>query len=211
LRKRLLYGLVVVLALVGLVLVVKSLGRKKNTPRRSTTQASDSTRTRRSRRVRGATDTLTSRVGSTARGAARLARRAGGAKGKRGTLQGQTPEQRMAEKKRLREEQRRLKQELRRRKREERLAQQGAKKRGKGRSGKRSSYDAYTLKGTVAGTYALIGSRRLERGDVIAGKKIIEIGSDRVVLEQFGTRSTVVLGEPVDRSLAVGRPKRQKQ
>jgi hypothetical protein len=47
----------------------------------------------------------------------------------------------------------------------------------------------------------LVGSRRLEKGDVVAGKKIVEIGSNRIIVEQFGTRFTVQLGEPIDRGL----------
>jgi hypothetical protein len=39
------------------------------------------------------------------------------------------------------------------------------------------------------------------RGDVVAGKKIVEIGSDRIVVEQFGSRSTVRVGELIDQSI----------
>lgn len=209
-RKRLIYGLLVVAALVVLVLVVKSLGKKKpaGTGKR-TAQVGDSTKagTRRARKAVGATDSLGRKVGTAAKGAAKLARSAG-PKGKRGSLKAATPEQAAAEKKRLREEKKRLRQELSRRKREERLAGRSARRRGVRRGGKRSLYDAYTLKGTVAGVYALVGSRRLERGDVVAGKKIVDIGSDRIVVEQFGTPFTVMLGEPIDKGLPSGTKKR---
>jgi hypothetical protein len=207
LRKRLLYGLLAVAALVALFLVVKSCGKKPAAGTGRTTQVGDSakTGTRRSRKATGA-DSLSRKAGAAAKGASKLAKSVG-AKGKRGSLKDMTPEQQTAEKKRLRDEKKRLTQELKRRKREEQLAGRAVRRRG-ARSGGRSLYDAYTLKGTVAGTYALVGSRRLGKGDVVAGKKIIDIGSDRIVVEQFGTRFTVMLGEPIDKSLSSGSKKR---
>jgi hypothetical protein len=210
LRKRLLYGLVVVVAVVALFLVVKSCGKKSAAPTgKRATAAGDSakTGTRRARKVAGAADSLGRKTGAAVKGAAKLARSAG-AKGKKGSLQGLTPEQRTAEKRRLRDEKRRLRQELSRKKREERLAGRAARSRGARKSGGRSLYDAYMLKGTVAGSYALVGSRRLEKGDVVAGKKIIDIGSDRIVVEQFGTLFTIRLGEPIDKGLTSGSKKR---
>jgi hypothetical protein len=210
LRKRLLYGLLVVVALVALFLVVKSLGKKPAAPAgKRTASAGDSakTGTRRARKVTGASDSLGRKAGAAAKRTGKLARSAG-AKGKRGSLKGLTPEARAAEKKRLRAEKKRLKLELSRKRREERLASRAARRRGARKSGGRSLYDAYTLKGTVAGSYALVGSRRLEKGDVVGGKKIVDIGSDRIVVEQFGTRFTVRLGEPIDKGLTTGSRKR---
>jgi hypothetical protein len=158
--------------------------------------SSDSARVaRRSRRGRAAGDTL---AGSPRSALASGRRTARGAKGKRGSLKAQTPDEQMSDRKRLRAEKRRLRDEARRRKREEKLAQRGLRKRGR-KTGRRSLYDAYTLKGTVAGRYALVGNRRLETGDIIAGKKLVEVGSDRIALEQFGTRFSVRIGEPVER------------
>lgn len=212
-RKRLTIGLLVVLGLVGAIMLVKALGGKKPRAGRRSAQTADSTgvgRTRRSRRALDAADTLGARVGRTARSARGAASRIG-AKGKRGTLKGMTAAEKDTERKRIREEKKRLKKELQRKRREERLAQRASLRRGRQRrSGRRSLYDAYTLKGTVAGTYALVGTRRLERGDVVAGKKIVEIGSDRISLEQYGQRFTVRLGEPVDPGvLTSGRRKKQ--
>lgn len=166
----------------------------------------DSTKvaTRRARRARA--DTL----GGKARGTVASARRAlRGAKGKRGSVKTMSPDEVAQERKRLREEKRRLREELRRKRREERLAQRTLGRRAKRTGSKRSLYDAYILKATIAGRYALIGSRRLERGDVIAGKKLVEVGSDRIVLEQFGNRFGVRIGEPVERTLTgQGRKRR---
>lgn len=186
--------------LILVVLLMLACGGGTSAPSTGRRGSSDSTRlARRARSARAAGDTLAQKSRSALATARRTAR---GGKGKRGTLKTQTPEEQMAERKRLRAEKRRLREEARRRKREERLAQRGLRtaKRGQ-RKGRRSLYDIYTLKGTVAGRYALIGSRRLEVGDIIAGKKIVEVGTDRVILEQFGTRFTVRLGEPVERTL----------
>jgi hypothetical protein len=187
---------------VGVILLVGSgCGGGRAAPRAGTR---DSTRavSRRARRTLTA-DTL-AKAGRTSVAAARRAAR--GAKGKRGSLKGTPPDQAAVERKRLREEKKRLREELRRKRREERLARRSLGRKGRRTKGKRSLYDAYILKGTIAGRYALIGSRRLERGDVIAGKKLVEIGSDRIVLEQFGNRVGVRIGEPIERMLS-GRGK----
>jgi hypothetical protein len=215
LRKRLIYGAVAIVALILLVMVVKSLGKKggaapgKTGKKSALTGDSLKSGSRRARKTQDMADSLGSKAGRAAKNAGKLAKSAG-RKGKRGSLQGQTPTEIASEKKRLREEKKRLKQELRRKKREERLREAEARRRGRRKRsrGKRSLYDAYTLKGTVAGAYALVGSRRLERGDVVAGKKIMEIGSDRIVVEQFGTRFTVRLGEPIDLGMSTKSKKR---
>jgi hypothetical protein len=50
---------------------------------------------------------------------------------------------------------------------------------------------------TVGGdkAYVLINDQILEEGDVISGKRIVTIESDRVILEQGGRKFTLVLGE----------------
>jgi len=158
----------------------------------------DSTSTRRARR---AADTLAAKAGKAGRAAKSGLASARGAKGKRGSLKGMTPEEKAMERKQAREEKKRLRAEIRRKRREERLAMRaGRALRGRNtgrKSAKRGAYDPYTLKGTIAGTYALVGSRRLQVGDVIAGKRLVEVGSDRIVVEQFGSRMSVRIGEPV--------------
>jgi hypothetical protein len=196
-------SLLLVLALAFLV----SCGGASGSARTGKSAVADSTKSKRRPR-KAAGDTLVARGKSAvAAGKRALAK---GAKGKRGSLAAQTPDAKLAEKKRLKEEKRRLRDEMRRRKQEEKLAQQSARgKRAKRTAGKRSLYDAYTLKATIAGHYALIGNRRLEPGDIIAGKKIVSVESDRVVLEQFGTSFTVRIGEPVQR-MSTTRNRRQK-
>jgi hypothetical protein len=156
------------------------------------------------RKARAAVDTLAAKAG---RGGKKLAR---GPKGKRGSLKAQTMDEKMTERKKLRDEKRRLRQEARRKRREEQLAQRAARSRGRKSGAKRSLYDAYTLKGTVAGRYALVGNRRLEAGDIIAGKKLVDVSSNRIVLEQFGTRFTVQIGEPVERGLGSKSGRKRK-
>jgi len=156
-------------------------------------------RTRRARR--SAADTVAGRARSAATAAAGKVARATGAKGKRGTLKATTQEDRLAERKKLRAQKQQLRRELRRKRQEERLARRAQRTRSSRRNKRGSLYDSYMLKATMAGQYAMIGTRRVGRGDVVAGKKIVEIGSDRIVVEQFGTTFTVRVGEPIDRSI----------
>jgi hypothetical protein len=175
----------------------------------SRVRGGDSTRVsakaRRASRVKTAGDTL---AGKAAKSASRMASQARGAKGRHGALQAMTPEERVVERKRLKEEKRRLRAETQRKRREERLALRGSKSRAGRHTGRRALYDAYMLKGTFAGRYALVGSRRLERGDVIAGKRLVDIGPDRITLEQFGNRLTVRIGEMVERGVETGSRRR---
>lgn len=186
-RKRLLIGLAVVVVLVAGFLLLHG---KKRDAATATVKTS----------ARKAVDSLKTKAGT---GAKKIASAALGAKGKRGTLKVATAADQAAEKKRQRDEQRRLRQELARRRREERTAARAtAARRSRRGGGARSSLnDAYILKGTSPGVYALVGTRRLEKGDVIAGKQLVEIGGDYIVLEQFGIESTVRLGEPVQGGL----------
>jgi type II secretory pathway component PulC len=43
--------------------------------------------------------------------------------------------------------------------------------------------------------YVLINDQIMEEGDVISGKRIVTIESDKVILEQGGRKFTLVLGE----------------
>ncbi|MCX7785139.1 MAG: hypothetical protein N2201_02780 [candidate division WOR-3 bacterium] len=52
---------------------------------------------------------------------------------------------------------------------------------------------AITQSGNKA--YALINDQILEAGEMIAGKKIVAIEKDRVILEQSGRTFTLILGE----------------
>jgi hypothetical protein len=52
---------------------------------------------------------------------------------------------------------------------------------------------AVTISGTKA--YALINDQILERGEVILGKRIVDIERDKVILEQGGRQFTLFLGE----------------
>lgn len=52
---------------------------------------------------------------------------------------------------------------------------------------------AITLGGEKA--YVLINDQILEQGDLISGKRIVRIESDKVILEQGGRTFTLVLGE----------------
>jgi len=189
------------------VALFSACGNSKRAPSRA--KSSDSTQVagKARRKARATADTLASKAAKAGKAGQKLAR---GPKGKRGSLKVQTQDEKMSERKRLRDEKRRLRQEARRRKREEQLAQRAARTRGRKAGRKRSLYDAYTLKGTVAGRYALVGNRRLEAGDIIAGKKLVDVSSNRIVLEQFGTRFTVQIGEPVERGLGTksGRKRR---
>lgn len=50
---------------------------------------------------------------------------------------------------------------------------------------------------TIGGerSYVLINDQILEEGDVIAGKRIVSIASDNVILEQGGFKFTLTIGE----------------
>lgn len=52
---------------------------------------------------------------------------------------------------------------------------------------------AVTISGTKA--YALINDQILEKGEVIMGKRIVQIERDKVILEQGGRQFTLFLGE----------------
>jgi hypothetical protein len=46
-------------------------------------------------------------------------------------------------------------------------------------------------------SYALVDGRRVAAGDVVMGRRIVAIEADRVIIEAFGKRSAVRVGESV--------------
>jgi len=115
-----------------------------------------------------------------------------------GRLKAKTKEERIAEKKRLRDEERKRKRELRRQERERRrMLKYARSRRGTRKSASRKG-TYYVVKAIVSlgdDSYALIDNRRVRVGDVVMGRKIVEIGTDRIEVEAFGRRTTVRVGE----------------
>ncbi len=114
-----------------------------------------------------------------------------------GRLKAKTKEERAAERKRIRQEEKRRRKELRRRERErKRMLKYARSRRGKRKTGRKGTY--YVVKAIVSlgnESYALIDSRRVRVGDVVMGRKIVAIHSDRIEVEAFGRRTTVRVGE----------------
>ena len=107
---------------------------------------------------------------------------------------------RKAEAKRIRDAERKRKRELRVAENARRKALRLARsRRGKRRTG-RNKGQFYVLKAIVAlgdGSYALVDDRRVQVGDVLAGRRIVAIMPDRIEVEAFGKRSTIRVGEPL--------------
>ncbi|MCR4424326.1 MAG: hypothetical protein WHU95_00390 [candidate division WOR-3 bacterium] len=123
-----------------------------------------------------------------------------GAKGKTvGRLKAKTKEERLAEKKRLREEEKKKRRELKRQERERRrMLKYARSKRGSRKASRKGSY--YVVKAIVSlgsESYALIDSRRVKVGDVVMGRRIVDIQPDRIEIEAFGRRSVVRVGESI--------------
>ncbi len=133
-------------------------------------------------------------------GSGKSAGRKGGSSRKtaKASLKAMTKEERRAQMKRIREEERKRKRELKRQEREKRKAlRQARRMRGKRKSGKRSQ-QFYVLKAVVSlgdESYALIDGRRAKVGDIVMGRRIVAIEPDRLVVEAFGKRTTVRVGE----------------
>jgi len=152
------------------------------------------------RSARAAVEEVTEPGTATARSAARAVRSSSRAArtGKvAGTLKASTAEERRAKAKKIRDEERRRKKELRRQEREKkRMLKRAASRRGRRTTRKTGGY--YVLRAVVAAgnqSYALIDGRKVQAGDIVLGRRIIEIGQDRVEIEAFGKRSTVRVGE----------------
>lgn len=123
-----------------------------------------------------------------------------GAKGKTvGRLKAKTKEERLAERKRLRAEEKRKRRELKRRERERRrMLKYARKKHGTRKSSRKGTY--YVVKAVVSlgnESYALIDSRRVTVGDVVMGRRIVDIKPDRIEIEAFGRRTVVRVGESI--------------
>ncbi len=123
-----------------------------------------------------------------------------GAKGKTvGRLKAKTKEERLAEKKRLREEEKKKRRELKRRERERRrMLKYARSKRGTRKASRKGTY--YVVKAVVSlgnESYALIDSRRVKVGDVVMGRRIVDIQPDRIEIEAFGRRTVVRVGESI--------------
>lgn len=114
-----------------------------------------------------------------------------------GRIKAKTKEERAAERKRLREEERRRKRELKRQERERRrMLKYARSKRGSRKTSRKGTY--YVVKAIVSlgsESYALIDSRRVKVGDVVMGRRIVDIQPDRIEVDVFGRRTTVRVGE----------------
>lgn len=114
-----------------------------------------------------------------------------------GTLRASTKAERRAKAKKIRDAERKRKKELRRREREKkRMLRRAASRRGRRTTRKGGGY--YVLKAIIAvgsQSYALIDGRRVQAGDFVLGRKVIEITRDRIEIEAFGRRSTVRVGQ----------------
>ncbi|MEO0051195.1 MAG: hypothetical protein ABIK11_01445 [candidate division WOR-3 bacterium] len=115
-----------------------------------------------------------------------------------GRIRAKTKEERAAERKRLRAEERKRKKELKRQERERRRMLKYARSRRGGRKTASRKGTYYVVKAIVSlgeDSYALIDNRRVRVGDVVMGRKIVAIGTDRIEVEAFGRRTTVRVGE----------------
>lgn len=160
---------------------------------------------------------------------AREARNGDEAEGRRSARRGRTagrvsPRSRAevrAETRAARKEERHRKREARRRERERRrqlrLARRDTRRSATGR--RRSSRrgrrgQLYVVSAIVSlgdESYALVDGRRVAVGDVVMGRRIVEIRPDRVSVEAFGRRSTVRVGESiVPLTVSTGRSRRRR-
>lgn len=127
-----------------------------------------------------------------------------------GRLKASTAAERRAKAKKIREAERARKKELKRQEREKkRMLRKSARSRT-GRSTRKGG-QLYVLKAVVAlgsGNYALVGGRKVQVGDFVLGRKIVEISLDRIEIEAFGKRSTVRVGESLLPSSSAGTTRR---
>ncbi|MFO7638527.1 MAG: hypothetical protein R6X14_04370 [bacterium] len=119
-----------------------------------------------------------------------------------GRVRPRTKAELRAERKTARRAERQRKREAKRRERERRRQLKAARsRRGSRRSGRRGKKgQLYTVSAIVSlgsDSYALVDGRRVMVGDVIMGRRIVEIGADRVIVEAFGRRSTVRVGQSI--------------
>jgi hypothetical protein len=114
------------------------------------------------------------------------------------SMKAMTKEERRAQMKLVRAEERKRKRALKKAEREKRKAlRQARRKRGKRKSGKRGQ-SLYIVKAIVSlgdESYALVDSRRAKVGDIVMGRRIVAVEPDRLVIEAFGKRTVVRVGE----------------
>lgn len=164
-------AIVVVLGIAGYFLL-----RPKGASRRSSRSSSS--------------DTSSTKTGSRSRRAGRTT----------GRVRPKTKKELRAEKKaRRKEERRRLREEKRRQREQRRRLKAARQKRGSRKKSKRGRGDqGYVVTAIVSlgdESYALVDGRRVAEGDVVMGRRIVEIRSDRVVIDAFGRRQSVRVGE----------------
>ncbi|HTW91509.1 MAG TPA: hypothetical protein VMH22_07335 [bacterium] len=113
-----------------------------------------------------------------------------------GTLKASTLADRKAKAQQIRDAERARKKEMKRQARQK--TQMLARARGRHGGATRAGAAMYVLKAIVAlgnDNYALVDSRKVQVGDVVLGRKIVQISPDRIVIEAFGKQSTVRVGE----------------
>ena len=141
----------------------------------------------------------TSDPGASASPAAKVAKSSKSAKGGKvaGTLKATSKDERRAQLKKIKDDERARKKALKLQEREKRRLLKGASARsGRRKVGKGGGF--YVLKAIIFlgdHSYVLIDGRKAQVGDVVMGRKIVEIGQDRIEVEAFGRRSTVRVGE----------------
>lgn len=132
-----------------------------------------------------------------------------------GQIKSKSAEEIAAEKKKIKAEERARKRELRRRQREEKRAQRLASRYGYGYTrsrsrlrsrrgvtssarGRRSGAGYYQLRGIISidnVNYALIDNQQYRKGDVVMGRKIDDVQSDRILINDAGKSREVKIGE----------------
>lgn len=114
-----------------------------------------------------------------------------------GQIKTKTKEELREEKRRAQREERARRREIRRRQRElERLRRLSRRRRSRSKRAKQ----IYVLRAIMkidSEKYALIDSRRMGIGEEISGRRIVEIGDDRIIIEEFGRRREVRMGESI--------------
>lgn len=122
-----------------------------------------------------------------------------GKKGSRAKLKAKTKEQLKLEKAQRKREEKKRKRELLRREREAKRRLRTARSKRSRRSKRgRKGIQLYTVSAIVSmgsDSYALIGGRRVGVGDVVMGRRILAIHSDRLEVEAFGKLTVVRVGE----------------
>ncbi len=134
-----------------------------------------------------------------------------------GQIKPRSEEQLVSEKRKLRAEERARKREIRRRLREQRRAQRLAARAGRygygysknrlrsrrgvasgARSSRKSGATLYQLRGIISienTNYALIDNQQYKQGDMVMGRRIDNVYSDRIIINDAGKTREVKIGE----------------